>query len=251
MQYDLKDKVALIVGAASDAGRVISRRLGALGAKLALVSDDGEGLAALAAELGQTGPRVLAITASPRHAATAATSLEHIIGHFGQAPDILVNALPSPSGIGLEGLTAEGFAATVAGTFGAAFGFLREVLPAMRRQGRGRVINLSSVGYLGLPGGADIAAAQSGIFGLTRSLALEYAKDRITVNTLVLGDRAAPDQSEEDVARRTAAIPVKRLGVDDDIAHAVGFFASDASKYVTGQTFFVCGGKSAHFSMSV
>ena len=83
MQYDLKDKVALVVGAASDAGWVISRRLGALGAKLALVSEDGEGLAALAAELGQTGPRVLAITASPRHAGTAATSLEHVIGHFG------------------------------------------------------------------------------------------------------------------------------------------------------------------------
>jgi 3-oxoacyl-[acyl-carrier protein] reductase/2-[hydroxy(phenyl)methyl]-succinyl-CoA dehydrogenase BbsC subunit len=107
--------------------------------------------------------------------------------------------------------------------------------------------------YLGWPGKANYSAAASGIFGLTRSLALELAKDDITVNCLSRGDILYPEAglAEEAAAKLADAQPVKRLGTPEDVANAVGFFASEASKYITGQTLFVCGGKSLYFSMSV
>jgi 3-oxoacyl-[acyl-carrier protein] reductase/2-[hydroxy(phenyl)methyl]-succinyl-CoA dehydrogenase BbsC subunit len=68
---------------------------------------------------------------------------------------------------------------------------------------------------------------------------------------VVMGEIADATLGEEENARRAGAVPVKRLATPDDIAYAVNFFASDAAKYVTGQTFFVCGGTSVYFSMSV
>lgn len=250
MQLGLKDKVALVVGAANEVGGAIARRLAAQGAKLVLVDGPGDAMSSQAAGIDGSGGAVLALSADPTQAQTAQICVEQASRRFG-ALHILVNALPGPSGLGLDALSGESFGAAVSNTLGVQFAFLRAAVPQMRRQGCGRVVNLSSLGYLGLPGGADIAAAQSGIFGLTRSLALECAKDQVTVNTVVRGDMAAPGQSEEDVAKLTAGIPVKRLATAADIAFAVNFFVSDASKYVTGQTFFVCGGKSAYFSMSV
>ena len=247
MQRGLKDKTVLVVGAANAVGAAVARRLAAQGAKLALVDSDGGALTALAGEIGGAVLTITADTTDPRSAKTVA---EQARARYGEI-HVLVNNVTDPVGHGLEGVSLDSFTAAVSGTLGVQFAFMREVVPAMRKQGYGRVVNLSGLGYLGLPGGAETAAAQSGIFGLTRSLALEGARDHVTVNTVVKGDLASPGQSEEDGAKVAAGVPVKRLGTADDIAYAVSFFASDASKYVTGQTFFVCGGKSAYFSMSV
>ena len=123
----------------------------------------------------------------------------------------------------------------------------------MREKKHGRIVNVGSIEYLGVPGKANYSAAKSAIFGLTRSLALELAKEGITVNSLVKGDIMDPasEMSEEEQAKVAKGIPVQRLGRSDDVAYAACYFASDDSKYVTGQTLFVCGGKSLHSSMSV
>ena len=102
-----------------------------------------------------------------------------------------------------------------------------------------------------MPGISNYAAAKSAIFGLTRSLALESAKDDVTVNCVAKGDIKSAAMSDEDCEKMAKRIPVQKMGSADDVARTVGFFASDTSKYVTGQTFFVCGGKSAYFSMSI
>lgn len=250
MGHGLKDKTVLVVGAANAVGGAIARRLAAQGAKLALTDADGDALSALAADIGGAPGSVITIAVDPTAPGAAATCAEQARTRLGEI-DVLVNNVADQTGHGLEGISQESFGATVFGTVGVQFAFLREILPHMRKRGYGRVVNLSGIGYLGLPGGADTAAAQSAIFGLTRSLALEAARDHVTVNTVVKGDLASPGQSEEDAAKVAGGIPVKRLGTVEDIAYAVGFLASDASKYVTGQTLFVCGGKSAYFSMSV
>lgn len=102
-----------------------------------------------------------------------------------------------------------------------------------------------------MPNLSSYAAAKSAIFGLTRSLALESARDGVTVNCVAKGDIATAGMTEADIEASVKAIPVRRIGRPEDVAKAVGFFASDRSPYVTGQTFFVCGGKSIHFSMSI
>ena len=133
-----------------------------------------------------------------------------------------------------------------------AYSALCAVVPAMRANGYGRIITLGSIDYLGLPGKAGVAATHAGLFGLTRAAALEVARDNITVNTVVLGDIVADNTlSDDDTTAMTGSIPVKRVGTPADVGHAVAFFADETTKYVTGQTFFVCGGKSIHFSMAI
>jgi 3-oxoacyl-[acyl-carrier protein] reductase/2-[hydroxy(phenyl)methyl]-succinyl-CoA dehydrogenase BbsC subunit len=152
----------------------------------------------------------------------------------------------------LDSLTSTIFRDTVDAVLRAPYSCLRAVVPAMRERGYGRIINISSLEYLGLPGKIGVAAAQAGIFGLTRAAALEVARDNITVNNLVLGDIVADGTlSDEEKTVLAGSIPVKRVGSLADVAYAVAFFADEKAKYVTGQTFFICGGKSAYFSMSV
>jgi len=121
----------------------------------------------------------------------------------------------------------------------------------MKTRKYGRVINISSLSYLGFQGLSSYAAAKSALFGLTRSLALESARNGVTVNCVAKGDMATAGMDEATIEKCIKAIPVRRMGKPEDVAKAVGFFASDRSPYVTGQTFFVCGGKSIHFSMSI
>jgi 3-oxoacyl-[acyl-carrier protein] reductase/2-[hydroxy(phenyl)methyl]-succinyl-CoA dehydrogenase BbsC subunit len=104
-----------------------------------------------------------------------------------------------------------------------------------------------------MPGKADYSAVKSGVFGLTRSLALELARDGITVNSVVKGEirESRVTLTEEELAQAAGRMPVKKLGTPDDVAYAACFMASDSSKYITGQTLFVCGGKSLYSSMSV
>ncbi len=133
----------------------------------------------------------------------------------------------------------------------APFHYLREVVPGMREGGFGRVVCLSDLRYLGLADTSSVAAARSGLFGLTRALALESARDGVTVNTIVMGDLDNDSTPAADKEKLAGGIPVKRLGTPADVANAVGFLTAGSSKYVTGQTLFVCGGKSAYFSMSI
>ena len=133
------------------------------------------------------------------------------------------------------------------------FLFTKCVIPKMQAKKYGRIVNISDFNYLGMPGTSNYAAAKSGIFGFTRALALELAKDGITVNTVIKGDinLERKELSEEELQKATAAIPVKKLGTPEDVAYAVSYFVSDTSSYTTGQMFFVCGGKSIYASMSI
>jgi NAD(P)-dependent dehydrogenase (short-subunit alcohol dehydrogenase family) len=124
------------------------------------------------------------------------------------------------------------------------------VLPAMRRAGFGRIVNISSRAALGKELRSTYSATKAGLIGLTRTLALELGPDGITVNVVAPGlietelFRAVnPADSPRTHALRDA-IPMRRLGRPEDIAHAVDFFISDEASFITGQTLFVCGGLS-------
>jgi NAD(P)-dependent dehydrogenase (short-subunit alcohol dehydrogenase family) len=135
----------------------------------------------------------------------------------------------------------------------AVFLLTKAVIPIMKEKNYGRIVNLNDFDYLGMPGRSSYSTVKAGIFGLTRALALELAAEGITVNTVVKGEIRASgvDLSEEQLAAAEKRLPVGRLGTVDDIAYAVSHFASNSSKYITGQTLFVCGGKSLYASMSV
>jgi 3-oxoacyl-[acyl-carrier protein] reductase len=124
-------------------------------------------------------------------------------------------------------------------------------LPAMRAAGFGRVVLISSRAVLGLAKRTAYAASKAGMLGLARTWALELAPSGITVNVVAPGPIEDTEMFDgvvpKDSPRRDAiaqSIPVRRLGLPDDVARAVTFFTDAAAGFVTGQTLYVCGGAS-------
>lgn len=250
MDSSKKNRVALIVGAADEVGAAIALQLATAGARLALIGAPGDKLDALAGRVAECGAEVLAIEVDTTDPAAISDGVERVLKHFKRI-DILVNNAGEVVGKPLCELAAGDVATAVAAALAAPFHFMREVVPAMQKNGFGRVISISELGYLGAAKQANAGAARAGLFGLTRSVALEAARDGVTVNTVVKGDIASAATSDAEKEKLVNGIPVKRLGTADDVARAVRFFAADSSRYLTGQTLFVCGGKSAYFSMSM
>lgn len=250
MQAKVKDRVAVIAGAADEIGEEISTRLAGAGAKVVLCGGNVAALESIANKINAAGGTAAAMAVNLQDSAAIADWLGEIAASHGPI-DILVTNAPEPERKGLGELTTKDFELTTLRTLTERMNLLKAVVPQMQKHGRGRVINLGSLYYLGLAKHAAGATEQSALFGLTRSAALEAARDNVTVNCVVKGDIARRDTAEEEREKLGAGIPVKRIGTPADVAYAVGFFASDTSDYITGQTFFVCGGKSNYFSMSV
>jgi acetoacetyl-CoA reductase len=128
-----------------------------------------------------------------------------------------------------------------------AFYLCRAVLNHMTDRGSGRIINISSViGEMGNIGQANYAAAKAGLFGLTKSLALETARKGVTVNTIspgYIGTKmvlAIPKEILD--SKIIPQIPIGRLGKPEEVANVMYFLASDEASFVTGATYFVDGG---------
>jgi NAD(P)-dependent dehydrogenase (short-subunit alcohol dehydrogenase family) len=115
----------------------------------------------------------------------------------------------------------------------------------MKAAGHGRIVNISSLAVRGAAKGAHYSASKAGILGLTRALALEWGPE-VLVNAVAPGlvDTRMPREAmtEDEIAGRVEAIPLRRLGLPEDIARAVLFLASDLSSWITGQVIHVNGG---------
>jgi 3-oxoacyl-[acyl-carrier protein] reductase len=123
----------------------------------------------------------------------------------------------------------------------------KAVLPGMIERGFGRIVNISSRAWLGGFGQANYSSAKGGVISLTRSLAIEFASQGITVNAIAPGIVDTPlfrTFKPEVQARLKETVPARRIGTSADIALAVEFFLDPAASYVTGQTLYVCGGRS-------
>jgi 3-oxoacyl-[acyl-carrier protein] reductase len=123
----------------------------------------------------------------------------------------------------------------------------RAAAPHMMEQKHGRIINISSRAWLGGAGQANYAASKGAVVSLTRTLALEFARYGITANCIApaLVDTPLFRGLKEEVQERLVkTIPAGRIGTPEDLGNAALFFASDEASYVTGQTLYVCGGRS-------
>ncbi len=240
--FDLTGKKALITGASGGIGEAIARQMHARGATVALHGTREERLQALASELGERTHVMPANLSDLDEAAQLGKTAEEQL----EGVDILVNN----AGITRDGLFArmsnEDWDAVMNVNLTAVFRLTKEIAyPMMRRKG-GRIINITSiVGVTGNPGQANYCASKAGMIGFTKSLAQEIASRNVTVNCIAPGfissamTEALNDKQKEAIM---GAIPMKKMGEGDDIASAAIYLASDAGRYVTGQTLHVNGG---------
>lgn len=177
----------------------------------------------------------------------SAADIDRLLADVGDVDILVSNAGGPPTGLP-SAVTDEAWQRGFELTFMSSVRLARGVLPSMRARGWGRVVAITSLTVnrplLGLP---VSNALRAGVTNFYRSLALEVARDGITVNTVAPGYTATQRLAEvfkspEDEARTIAEIPAARLGTPREVAAAVGFLASNEAAYVTGQELLVDGG---------
>jgi len=249
------DQIALITAAASGIGRATADIIGAEGGTVVGVDTDQSRLDAMTASVRGAGGRAHGRRADALDPAQVKTVVADVVREHGRI-DILVNAvggstiIPRP-GATVDELTFAEWQRLLNFNLDGTFLFCHEVVPIMKRQRSGKIVNLSSIAGRGLSASSSgaYAAAKGGIIAFTRKLALELGPFGVNVNaiapSLTLTERLRPrwdQRSPAEQAEEIARTPLRRIAEAKDQARVICFLASHDADFVTGITIDVTGG---------
>jgi NAD(P)-dependent dehydrogenase (short-subunit alcohol dehydrogenase family) len=244
MTTDFEGRVAIVTGAARGLGRAVAARLHERGAAVAVNVRDPERATATAAALGE---RALAVPGDVAAPGTPEEIVRRTLDRFGRI-DILINNAAHATSTRFEDLSADEWRRAVEVNLTAPFLLTKAVLPAMKAQQYGRVVNISSTAgrMVSTLGGAHYTSTKAGLLGLTRASAKELGRFGITVNAI------CPGMIDTELTRETAdpallaqlasGYPVPRLGTALEVADLICFAASEAAGYITGASLDINGG---------
>ncbi len=251
-RVNLAGQVALVTGAARGIGRAIALALAREGASVAVADMLDAGDTARAAQA--QGSRAIALSCDVTDAAAVKSTVDRVLQEFGRI-DILVNNAGVAHRADLEGTTEEMWYRDVNVIMNGTYRLTQAVFPIMKRQGRGKIVNVSSVsgkigGAVSRPtdteesvrgrSGPAYAAAKGGVLAFTKWVAKAGGQHGVYCNAVCPGPVATELTRGFDYG--VDALPIPRMGQPEDVAEAVVFLASQASNYVTGQALNVDGG---------
>lgn len=251
MSLDLTGKAALVTGGSRGLGKAIATAMAGKGAHVIICGRKQDNLDQAVDDLGQKGLEVAAFRANVGSSDEVAALFRLVEEHFGRL-DILVNNVGmnilTPSvAMADEGLWDKILTTNLKGTFLVSAG----AVPLMRKAGRGKIINISSIAARKASMGMGIyCVAKAGVEMLTRVLAVELAQDHITVNSVapcvVRTKFSQPFWENESLLQQiTKTIPMGRIAEPNDVVGTVLFLASNLSDFVTGEVITVDGGSMA------
>ena len=249
--FDLTGKVVIVTGGGGGLGKPIAIALAKCGADVIVTSRDESHLAPVVQEIEALGRKGVAISADVTSAESVKAMVDKVMDKFGKI-DVLVNVAGTNTRFAAEEIAPEEFERVIRFNILGTFLACQAVGRVMIEQGYGKIVNMSSVRGRVAPdmGGSAYATSKGGVDQLTRTLAAEWAKYGITVNAvapaLIMTDMTREFLSKPEVySKVTAQIPVKRLGVPEEVVGPTVLLASDESNFMTGQIIYVDGGLSA------
>ncbi|MGH7820233.1 MAG: SDR family oxidoreductase [Candidatus Binatia bacterium] len=242
----LSGRTALVTGGATGIGKAIALELGRCGADLAIASRKLERLEPAAAEIArETGRRCIFVRCDIREPEPVEEMVARVEAEYGRI-DVLVNnaggQFPAPA----ESFSAKGWNTVVNNNLNGPWYVTQAVAKRMIPRGGGRIVFITANYHEGMPGIAHSSAARAAVRNLTRTLAIEWARHGVRVNSVAPGtirteafDRVYDDETR---ARAAAEQPLGRLGTPEEVAWTVAFLASPAGDFVTGAEIVVNGG---------
>jgi NAD(P)-dependent dehydrogenase (short-subunit alcohol dehydrogenase family) len=248
----LDGKVALVTGGASGIGRATAVAMAREGARVAVADCAEETAAETVALINAAGGQAIAIGGDVTKEADVAAMVARTVSAFGRIDCAFNNAgvatrAVGPAGQRIHELSQASFDTMLAVNLTGVFLCLKHEVAQMLTQGvGGAIVNTASIaGLIGLPTSAHYVAAKHGVVGLTKTAAMEYAQDGIRVNCVNPGYVKTPMTKETMETRFDeimAKVPMRRLGIPEEIAEAVVWMCSDKASFMTGASHVIDGG---------
>ena len=251
----LKDRVIIVTGGAHGIGRAYCRGLAAEGAKVVVADLDFGAAEAVVRSLGESGGDALAVRADVSQAEDVDAMAQAAADRFGSVDGLINNAavfqVPAMSRVPFEQIPIDEWDRLIAVNLRGVFLGCRAVVPYMKAQGRGKIVNISSgTVFHGSANSAHYVTSKAGVIGFTRSLARELGDHNINVNAIAPGLTLSLEEMTEDRLQmsrnRAQARAIKRDQEPEDLVGTAVFLCSPDSDFITGQTIVVDGGAQMH-----
>ena len=242
----LKERVAIITGGARGIGKAIALAFVREGAKIAIVDVERERAEILRDEIGRIGGKAITISCDISKSSEVRDMVSQVQNTFGRV-DILVNNAGIIRRGTIETVTEEDWDRVIEVNLKGTFNCCKAVVEIMKRQGYGKIVNISSIaGKMGdITSAPGYGPSKAAIDALTKTLAMQLARYGINANAVsphAIETEMSAQWSEERRREIIAAIPLGRLGKPEDVAEAVLFLASDRASFITGEILDVNGG---------